>query len=87
MLQTLEKKIAEWKLQIEDYKHQMMALRETSEQKKAVLRRAIRSQKQKTECFEEAVENLTSRVRERVSDYTDQCCPALNWVIGKLLPL
>ncbi|XP_048799896.1 protein BCAP isoform X6 [Lagopus muta] len=63
--QTLEKKIAEWKLQIEDYKHQMVALRETSEQKKADLRRAIRSQKQKTECFEEAVENLTSRVRER----------------------
>ncbi|XP_048799890.1 protein BCAP isoform X1 [Lagopus muta] len=59
--QTLEKKIAEWKLQIEDYKHQMVALRETSEQKKADLRRAIRSQKQKTECFEEAVENLTSR--------------------------
>uniref|UniRef100_G1N9A6 Outer dense fiber of sperm tails 2 like n=1 Tax=Meleagris gallopavo TaxID=9103 RepID=G1N9A6_MELGA len=63
--QTLEKKIAEWKLQIDDYKHQMLALRETSEQKKADLRRAIRSQKRKTECFEEAVENLTSRVKER----------------------
>ncbi|XP_031470642.1 protein BCAP isoform X2 [Phasianus colchicus] len=63
--QTLEKKIAEWKLQTDDYKHQMVALRETSEQKKADLRRAIRSQKRKTECFEEAVENLTSRIKER----------------------
>jgi len=80
MLQTLEKKIAEWKLQIGEYKRQMLALKKTSEQKKAYLRRAIRSQKQKTECFEEAVENLTSRVKERVSDYTDQCCPALNWM-------
>ncbi|XP_052521879.1 protein BCAP isoform X6 [Tympanuchus pallidicinctus] len=63
--QTLEKKIAGWKFQIEDYKHQMVALRETSEQKKVDLRRAIRFQKKKTDCFEEAVENLTSRVRER----------------------
>uniref|UniRef100_A0A8V0ZLH2 Outer dense fiber of sperm tails 2 like n=1 Tax=Gallus gallus TaxID=9031 RepID=A0A8V0ZLH2_CHICK len=63
--QTLEKKIAEWKLQIGEYKRQMLALKKTSEQKKAYLRRAIRSQKQKTECFEEAVENLTSRVKER----------------------
>uniref|UniRef100_A0A8C3LED8 Outer dense fiber of sperm tails 2 like n=1 Tax=Chrysolophus pictus TaxID=9089 RepID=A0A8C3LED8_CHRPC len=63
--QTLEKKIAEWKLQIDDYKQQMVALREKSEQKKADLRRAIRSQKRKTECFEEAVENLTSRIKER----------------------
>ncbi|XP_032302191.1 protein BCAP isoform X2 [Coturnix japonica] len=63
--QTLEKKIAEWKIQIGEYKRQMLALRETSKQKKAGLRRAIRCQKQKAECFEEAVENLTSRVKER----------------------
>ncbi|XP_021261049.1 outer dense fiber protein 2-like isoform X2 [Numida meleagris] len=63
--QTLEKKIAEWKLQVGECKRQMLALRETSEQKKADLRRAIRSQKRETECFEEAVENLTSRIKER----------------------
>ncbi|XP_063200640.1 protein BCAP isoform X3 [Chroicocephalus ridibundus] len=64
-IQTLEKKIAEWKLQVGEYKHQMLALRETSEQKKTALKKAIRSQKQRAECFEEAVENLTSRIRER----------------------
>lgn len=69
MLQTLEKKIAEWKLQVGEYKHQILALRETSEQKKTALKKAIRSQKQRAECFEAAVENLTSRIREHVSDY------------------
>ncbi|NXC47358.1 ODF2L protein, partial [Penelope pileata] len=63
-IQTLKKKIAEWKLQVGECKHQMLALRETNEQKKAGLRRAIRSQKRKTEHFEEAVENLTSRIKE-----------------------
>ncbi|XP_010284682.1 PREDICTED: outer dense fiber protein 2-like, partial [Phaethon lepturus] len=64
-IQTLEKKIAEWKLQVGEYKHQMLALRETSEQKKTALKKAIRSQKQRAEHFEAAVENLTSRIRER----------------------
>ncbi|XP_054689843.1 protein BCAP isoform X2 [Grus americana] len=64
-IQTLEKKIAEWKLQVGEYKHQMLALRETSEQKKTALKKAIKSQKQRAEHFEAAVENLTSRIRER----------------------
>ncbi|KAK4820064.1 hypothetical protein QYF61_019006, partial [Mycteria americana] len=64
-IQTLEKKIAEWKLQVGEYKHQMLALRETSEQKKTALKKAIRSQTQRAERFEAAVENLTSRIRER----------------------
>ncbi|XP_009272531.1 PREDICTED: outer dense fiber protein 2-like [Aptenodytes forsteri] len=68
---TLEKKIAEWKLQVGEYKHQMLALRETSEQKKTALKKAIRSQKRRAERFEAAVENLTSRIRERVSDYAE----------------
>ncbi|PKU48329.1 hypothetical protein llap_1329 [Limosa lapponica baueri] len=62
---TLQKKIAEWKLQVHEYKRQMLALRETSKQKKTALKKAIRSQKQRAECFEAAVENLTSRIRER----------------------
>ncbi|KAM6262294.1 protein BCAP [Porphyrio hochstetteri] len=64
-IQTLEKKIAEWKLQVGEHKHQILALRETSVRKKSALKKAIRSQKQSAECFEAAVENLTSRVRER----------------------
>ncbi|XP_074732533.1 protein BCAP isoform X3 [Strix uralensis] len=63
-IQTLEKKIAEWKLQVGEYKHQMLALKETSEQKKTALKKAIRSQKQRAHRFEAAVENLTSRIRE-----------------------
>ncbi|XP_075280185.1 protein BCAP [Opisthocomus hoazin] len=63
-IQTLEKKITEWKLQVGESKHQMLALRETSEREKTALKKAIRSQKQRAEHFEAAVENLTSRIRE-----------------------
>ncbi|KAM6124172.1 LOW QUALITY PROTEIN: protein BCAP [Pterocles gutturalis] len=63
-IQTLQKKIAEWKLQVGEYKHQMLALRKTSEQKKTALKKAVRSQT-RAECFEAAVEDLTSRIRER----------------------
>ncbi|KFP70882.1 Outer dense fiber protein 2-like, partial [Acanthisitta chloris] len=63
-IQTLEKKIAGWKHQVGEYKHQMIALKETSEPKKAGLKKAVRSQKQRAQCSEEAVKNLTSKTRE-----------------------
>ncbi|KAM9186554.1 LOW QUALITY PROTEIN: protein BCAP [Mergus octosetaceus] len=63
-IQTLEKKIAEYNLQVGEYKHQILALRETSEQEKTGLRKAITSQKRKAAHFEETVTNLTSRIRE-----------------------
>nr|XP_027318936.2 protein BCAP isoform X5 [Anas platyrhynchos] len=66
-IQTLEKKIAEYNLQVGEYKHQILALRETSEQEKTGLRKAITSQKRKAAHFEETVKNLTSRIREHVS--------------------
>ncbi|KAM9379136.1 LOW QUALITY PROTEIN: protein BCAP [Phaethornis superciliosus] len=64
-IQNLEKKIEDWKLQVGEYKHQMLALREKSEQEKTALKKAIRSQKQRAEHFEAVVENLTSRISER----------------------
>lgn len=67
--QTLEDKIAEWKRQIGEYKWQKLALKETSEQKKIALKKATRSQKQRVQRFEEAVKNVTSKIREHVSDY------------------
>lgn len=69
MLQTLEKKITEWKLKVGEYKHQMLALKAKSEQKKIALKKTVRFQKERAQHFEAAVENLTSRIRERVSDY------------------
>ncbi|XP_019357102.1 PREDICTED: outer dense fiber protein 2-like isoform X1 [Gavialis gangeticus] len=64
-IQSLEKKITEWKFQIGEYKHQILALKETSEQKKNALKKATRVQKQRAERFEAAVENLTSKIKER----------------------
>uniref|UniRef100_A0A8D0HMM7 Outer dense fiber of sperm tails 2 like n=1 Tax=Sphenodon punctatus TaxID=8508 RepID=A0A8D0HMM7_SPHPU len=65
VLQTLERKITEWKLQVEEHKHQILTVKETSEQKKNALKKATRAQKQRAERFEAAVESLTSKIRER----------------------
>ncbi|XP_024057295.2 protein BCAP-like isoform X2 [Terrapene carolina triunguis] len=64
-IQTLEKKITEWKLQIGKHKHQILAVKETNEQKKKALKKATRGQKQRAECFEASVEKLTSKIRKR----------------------
>uniref|UniRef100_A0A8C3IQR4 Outer dense fiber of sperm tails 2 like n=1 Tax=Chrysemys picta bellii TaxID=8478 RepID=A0A8C3IQR4_CHRPI len=64
-IQTLEKKITEWKLQIGKHKHQILAVKETNEQKKKALKKATRAQKQRAECFEASIEKLTSKIRKR----------------------
>ncbi|XP_066049210.1 protein BCAP isoform X2 [Chamaea fasciata] len=63
-IQTLEKKIAEWKHKIGEYKCQKLTLKETSEQKKIALKKALRSQKQRAQRLEEAVKDVTSKIRE-----------------------
>ncbi|XP_017661133.1 PREDICTED: outer dense fiber protein 2-like isoform X1 [Lepidothrix coronata] len=63
-IQNLEKKIAKWKHQVGEYKHQKSALKETSEQNKIALKKAMWSQKQRAQFFEEAAKNLTSKIRE-----------------------
>ncbi|XP_030429710.1 protein BCAP isoform X2 [Gopherus evgoodei] len=64
-IQTLEKKITEWKLQIGKQKHQILTVKETNEQKKKALKKATRAQKQRAECFEASIEKLTSKIRKR----------------------
>ncbi|XP_067997294.1 protein BCAP isoform X2 [Melanerpes formicivorus] len=64
-IQTLEKKIAEWKLQVGEYKRQILAIKETSEQNKTVLKKVIRFHKQRAEDFEATVENFISIIKER----------------------
>ncbi|XP_016155910.1 PREDICTED: outer dense fiber protein 2-like isoform X2 [Ficedula albicollis] len=63
-IQTLENKLAEWKHQIGEYKGQKLALKEASEQKKIALEKAVRSQKQRAQHLEEAVKDVTSKIRE-----------------------
>ncbi|NXH43524.1 ODF2L protein, partial [Dicaeum eximium] len=61
---TLENKIAEWKHQIREYKCQKLALKETSEQMKITLEKAVRFQKQRAQHLEEAVKDVTSKIKE-----------------------
>ncbi|XP_056354133.1 protein BCAP isoform X2 [Oenanthe melanoleuca] len=63
-IQTLENKLAEWKHLIGEYKRQKLAVKEASEQKKIALEKAVRSQKQRAQHLEEAVKDVTSKIRE-----------------------
>lgn len=76
MLQTVENKIEEWKHKIGEYKCQKLALKEKSEQRKIALKKALRSQMQRAQCLEEAVKDVTSKIRENVSN-----CAASNVVL------
>ncbi|XP_023787912.1 outer dense fiber protein 2-like isoform X4 [Cyanistes caeruleus] len=63
-IQTLENKIAEWELQIGEYKYRKLALKETTEQRKIALKKAIRSQKQRAQHLEESVKDITAKIRD-----------------------
>ncbi|XP_023787913.1 outer dense fiber protein 2-like isoform X5 [Cyanistes caeruleus] len=64
LFKTLENKIAEWELQIGEYKYRKLALKETTEQRKIALKKAIRSQKQRAQHLEESVKDITAKIRD-----------------------
>nr|XP_021149891.1 outer dense fiber protein 2-like isoform X2 [Columba livia]XP_021149892.1 outer dense fiber protein 2-like isoform X2 [Columba livia]XP_021149893.1 outer dense fiber protein 2-like isoform X2 [Columba livia] len=78
-IQTLEKKIAEWKLKAGEYKHQMLALKAKSEQKKTALKKTIRFQKERAQHFEALVESLISRIREHEVKLTEILSASKLW--------
>ncbi|KAM9542982.1 LOW QUALITY PROTEIN: protein BCAP [Guaruba guarouba] len=78
-IQTLQRKIAVWKLQFGEYKRQMLALKETSEQKKTALKKAVRCQKQRAQHFESAVEKLTSKIKEREVKLSEILSASSGW--------
>uniref|UniRef100_A0A8D0HKP5 Outer dense fiber of sperm tails 2 like n=1 Tax=Sphenodon punctatus TaxID=8508 RepID=A0A8D0HKP5_SPHPU len=60
---TLERKITEWKLQVEEHKHQILTVKETSEQKKNALKKATRAQKQRILCYIFCILSTVQEVR------------------------
>ncbi|XP_010007904.1 PREDICTED: outer dense fiber protein 2-like, partial [Nestor notabilis] len=78
-IQTLQKKIAAWKLQFGECRHRMLALKETSEQKKTALKKAVRCQKQRAEHLEAAVEKLTSKMKEREVKLSEILSASSSW--------
>ncbi|KFO98630.1 Outer dense fiber protein 2-like, partial [Calypte anna] len=80
-IQNLEKKIEDWKLQVCEYKHQMLASREKCEQEKTALKKAIRSQRQRAEHFEAVAENLTSSISEREFKLSEILSASDDWKI------
>ncbi|KAM6458596.1 protein BCAP isoform 4-T5 [Liasis olivaceus] len=63
--QTIEKNIAEWKIQIGEYKQQILAEKERKVERRNALKRAAVVQKQRAEHMKVAVENLISKIKEK----------------------
>ncbi|XP_060629850.2 protein BCAP isoform X1 [Anolis sagrei] len=63
--QTIEKKIAEWKLQVTEHKQHILAEKERREERKKALRRAASVQKQRAEHLKAVVEGLISKIRDK----------------------
>ncbi|XP_053101249.1 protein BCAP isoform X3 [Hemicordylus capensis] len=78
-LQTIEKKIAEWKLQVGEYKQQTLAEKERREERKNALKKAASVQKQRAELLEAAVENLTSKIREKEIQLSEALSASKIW--------
>ncbi|XP_061489538.1 protein BCAP isoform X7 [Rhineura floridana] len=62
---TVEKKITERKLQVGEYKQQILAEKEKREERRNALKRAASVQKQRAELLKAAVESLISKIREK----------------------
>ncbi|XP_060629852.2 protein BCAP isoform X3 [Anolis sagrei] len=62
---TIEKKIAEWKLQVTEHKQHILAEKERREERKKALRRAASVQKQRAEHLKAVVEGLISKIRDK----------------------
>ncbi|XP_007424181.1 outer dense fiber protein 2-like isoform X4 [Python bivittatus] len=63
--QTIEKNIAEWKIQIGEYKQHILAEKERKVERRNALKRAAVVQKQRAEHMKVAVENLISKIKEK----------------------
>ncbi|XP_063155940.1 protein BCAP [Candoia aspera] len=63
--QTIEKNIAQWKIQVGEYKQQILAEKERKVERRNALKRAAVVQKQRAERMKVAVENLISKIKEK----------------------
>lgn len=70
-MQIIEKKIADWKFQIAECKQQILIEKERKEELKIALRRAASVQKQRAEHLEAVVENITLKIKEKVSNWRE----------------
>ncbi|XP_044288494.1 protein BCAP isoform X1 [Varanus komodoensis] len=64
-IQTIEKSITEWKLQVGEHNQKILAEKERREERRNALRRAARVQKQRAEQLEVVVKSLLSQVKEK----------------------
>ncbi|XP_062992805.1 protein BCAP isoform X2 [Elgaria multicarinata webbii] len=63
--QTIEKNMAEWKLQVGEHKQEILAEKERKEERRNALKKAAGVQKQRARRLKVAVESLLSKMREK----------------------
>ncbi|KAM8789732.1 protein BCAP isoform 2-T2 [Rhynchonycteris naso] len=78
-IKSLETKIAQWNLQLQNNKHETVAMKESSRQKAIALKKASKVYKQKLEHFTGDIENLTSRIRDQEAKLSEAISASSAW--------
>ncbi|XP_074122430.1 protein BCAP isoform X2 [Sminthopsis crassicaudata] len=78
-MKTLNAEIDEWKLQLKTYEQQIIALKQTNEQKKIALKKAAKVCKERADFFTANIENLTSQLRDREAKLSETLSASLAW--------
>ncbi|XP_072505048.1 protein BCAP isoform X6 [Notamacropus eugenii] len=78
-MKNLKTKIAEWKLQLKTYEQQIIALKQTNEQKKIALKKASKVCKGRADSLTANIDDLTSQIREREAKLSEALSASLAW--------
>ncbi|XP_066124853.1 protein BCAP isoform X9 [Saccopteryx bilineata] len=78
-IKSLETKIAQWNLQLQKNKHEIVAMKESSRRKAIALKKASKVYKQRFEHFTGDIENLTSRIRDQEAKLSEAISASSAW--------
>ncbi|XP_076976522.1 protein BCAP isoform X3 [Tamandua tetradactyla] len=78
-IKSLEKKIAEWNLQLKKNKHEAVVMKESIKQKAIALKKASKAYKQRFEHFTGDIENVTSQIRDQEAKLSEMMSTSSAW--------
>ncbi|XP_037682665.1 protein BCAP isoform X6 [Choloepus didactylus] len=78
-IKSLEKKVAEWNLQLKKNKHEAVVVKESSKQKAIALKKASKVYKQRLEHFTGDIENITSQIRDQEAKLSEIISTSNAW--------
>nr|XP_012376061.1 protein BCAP isoform X5 [Dasypus novemcinctus] len=78
-IKSLEKKIAEWNLQLKKNKHEAVVMKESSKQKAIALKKASKAYKQRLKHFTGDIENITSQIGDQEAKLSETISASNAW--------